>query len=277
MSEPLTLQQILALNIKLPSSPQVLVRLMETLNQENAQSDEIVDIVSGDPMLMLEVIRVANSPLYGASRQIRSVTDALMRIGLNEVWSITSALKTKELFTASSAAWTPLNARLWEHSLKAAAAARSLSAVLNPRATEVFFTAGMLHDCGKLLLLRARADYAKLCKNDDIWGDALTLREREAFGSDHAKLGGELLEHWKLPGHMAKLISEHHHLPVESSAPNAVALLRLADQIARHVPVPMTDDISLPTAAVTDAGLSAEMLSPILENYQKNYRKLEAI
>jgi putative nucleotidyltransferase with HDIG domain len=274
--EPLTLQQLLARKIQLPSCPQVLLRLMEVLNNTDIQSDEIVDIISSDPALTLEVIRVANSPLYGASRQIRSIADALMRVGLQEVWSITSALKTKEMFAASNAAWTGMNARLWEHSLKTAAAARSLATALNPRAIDVFFTAGMLHDCGKLLLVRALPGYAQICDNDKIWGDKLVAREHAEFGSDHAQLGGELLEHWKLPGTLSKLIADHHKRPAAPGT-NAVAMLRLADGIARHVPIPLTDDVSLPTDLISDCNIDMTTLGTVLKNFEAGYKKLQAI
>jgi putative nucleotidyltransferase with HDIG domain len=275
---PLTLQQLLASNVALPSCPQVLLRLMNVLHDSEVQSDQIVDLISTDPALTLEVVRVANSPLYGAVRQIRSVSDALMRLGLHEVWSITSALKTKELFASSNAAWTGMNARLWEHSLKVASAARSLSTLLNPRNIEVFFTAGILHDCGKLLLVRAYPGYVQtICEDDAVWGDKLILREQREFESDHAKLGAELLEHWKIPGSLSKLVADHHKLPVESTSSNAVALLRLADRIARDVALPLTDRISLPINLVNDCNLDQPTLKKALTQYAADYKKLQNI
>ncbi len=277
MGASLTLQTILQKKVSLPTPPNVLLRLMNAVGNPDAHGDELVKIISTDSALTLEVIRVANSPYYGAVRQIRSIADALLRIGFNEIMSISCAINTKDLFASSNAGWNELNARFWEHALRMAAAARSLSAVLNPRSSEAFFTAGLLHDCGKLILLRAVPNYAQICKNDEVWGDALVVQERAILGTDHADIGQQLLEHWKLPGNLVKLVAEHHRPPQQSSVPSAIGLLALADQIARRVSIPLAGDVEIPAEALADAAVREDMLPGILISYQAEYQKLKTV
>src|SRR5208283_1815077 len=93
-------------NIRLPACPAIFLRLLDILRDEKAEMQDLVKVVSADPALTLEIIRVANSPFYGAARQIKSIGEAAMRLGFNDVWAIASALKSKELFDFSKKNWT---------------------------------------------------------------------------------------------------------------------------------------------------------------------------
>ena len=273
-------------DIRLPACPAIFLRLMDILRDEKAEMKDLVKIVSADAALTLEIIRVANSPFYGAARQIKSIGDAAMRLGFNDVWAIASALKSKEMFEFSKKSWTLLDTVNWEHGLRTAAAARVLAARTNPRFIEFFFTAGLLHDIGKVLLLHVDpSQYPVLCENGAVYGVALVERERETYGADHAAVGSELLVYWSLPDMLSHLVKGHHtllpdNLPSKELGPR---LLALSDEMA-HCWKPSASESGLlmverelPSPLVENANLTPEALQAVAEGYQREYKKLKEL
>ena len=273
-------------NIRLPACPAIFLRLMDILQDEKAEMKDLVKVVSADPALTLEIIRVANSPFYGASRQIKSIGEAAMRLGFRDIWAIASAIKGKEMFDFSRKNWTLLDTVNWEHGLRVAAAARVVAERTNPRFVEFFFTAGLLHDIGKVLLLHVdRRQYPVLCENGAVHGEALVEREREAYGTEHAAIGNELLLHWSLPDMLSHLVKGHHtllpnNLPSKELGPR---LLALSNEIA-HCWKPSASEKGqvvfereLPPPLVAHANLTPDTLPAVAKAYQHEYRKLKEI
>ena len=88
--KPITVDGLQRLKITIPSCPAVFIRLVQALN--NPDSPDLPEIINTDPALAAEVIRVANSAYYGASKRIFSVNDSVVRLGFNEIYSISTAL-----------------------------------------------------------------------------------------------------------------------------------------------------------------------------------------
>lgn len=205
--KPLTVEAINRLKISIPACPAVFVRLLKAL--EDPDSPELPQIINSDPSLSSEVIRVSNSAFYGASKRIFSVNDAVIRLGFNEIFSIATALKAREVFRGGT--WDDFRALLWEHAVKVATASKLLARRFNPKAVETIYTAGLLHDLGKLLYAEVLPTYGEVAVTRH--GEALMAEERNLFGTEHSELGGELLRFWKLPDTLASLV-EGHHKPV---------------------------------------------------------------
>jgi putative nucleotidyltransferase with HDIG domain len=179
------------------------------------------------------VLRAANSAIYGLARQIRSIDEAIFRIGFREVWTIAAALKAKDLFRASRAEWNAMAGLLWEHALKTAMVARAIGRHAHVQGTEELFTAGVLHDLGKLILSQAAPGYALLANNGALRGRELTLREMDFFGTSHAIVGAELLRRWDLPDSLSSIVERHHEdIFVEDPLRRQRAILALANEMA---------------------------------------------
>jgi HD-like signal output (HDOD) protein len=192
----------------------------------NPDTSDLPRVISADPSLTLHVVRVANSAYYGAAKNVRSVDDAILRIGLREVWAIAAAIKAKEMFDVAKN-WSDLKDTLWHHAISVGAAARCLSRNFAPRDAEVFFTAGILHDVGKLVLACFDPAYVQLCKSGALYGKELVSTENAAYQTTHALLGGSLIAHWNLPDTLMKLVGQHHD-PVTDDDKNKRAKLMLS-------------------------------------------------
>lgn len=211
--KPLLFHDIIQHNIALPVCPQVFMELTQAMAHMDDASFDLARVLSSDPMLTARILRVSNSAFYRASRQISSIREAIVRIGLNEIWTIASALKAKEMFRVSGDGWSQFNGYLWRHSLKTAASIRCLARKLSLLNVEELFTTALLHDIGKSILLNVDHQYATMCKQGEVNGEALLKLEFEKFGTHHGRLGGALLRHWNLPESIARQIDGHHEEP----------------------------------------------------------------
>jgi putative nucleotidyltransferase with HDIG domain len=259
---PVGLNDLLKRDVRLPVCPIVFVRLMQTLEHPDAAVRDLSEILSSDAHLATQVLRVANSALYGHTRQVRSTNEAILRIGFAEVWSVASAVKAKELFQTANGEWSQLSTFLWEHALATGMLAKHIAKRAGQRDAEDVFTAGLLHDLGKSVLHQVESQYAALCQNGALYGRELTLRETDFFGTHHARFGGELLRHWSLPETLASLVELHHDetLPDDKLKPSRL-VLTLANQTA-HVLVPAPYETHVVEPEVPDALLQEIKLEP---------------
>jgi len=254
-AKAVTLDEVLNRNIKLPVCPHVFMRLTTDLKAPTVNNIELVEVLSSDPALTAKVLKAANSAFYGPTRNIRSVEQAIMRIGYDEVWSIAVAAKGKELFEGAGADAQFL-AMLWDHSLKTGVFARALAKrLISQCQDDAYFTAGILHDFGKLLFAQLDKRYVASTQNGKIHGDDLTRLEQDMFGTDHATLGGELLKYWKLPDLIVQPVARHHDSDLKTSSPKAMArVIWSANQLAHDVEA----QLSIPLELMERAGLSQQ-------------------
>ena len=189
--------------------------------------------IEQDPALAARLLRVANSALYAPAVACRSVEDAVMRLGSRTVSEIVASLATLGMF---SDAKTGHGASFRNHCVCVAAVARVLGTEWRYKGVEHIFLSGLMHDIGKLLAMQVgEIRYEALDPAALASADQVHLHERAFAGYDHAVLGAHVLERWKLPDDIAKVVALHHQpgraFAGSSNIALGVALLRLADDI----------------------------------------------
>jgi putative nucleotidyltransferase with HDIG domain len=209
---PTILVQFFERGLRIPPCPAVLSQLAEAVQNQDKQSGELARLIKLDPALTTALLKVANSALYGASRQIATIENAVLRLGFAEVMKIAIALKSKEFLSAPKLSL--FSGWLYEHSLRTGFLLRRLGREINPRFEEVYFTAGILHDIGRMVLAQVDPDYAKFClslplllREDQV---VVLSEEKSRWGNDHAEIGAALCEFWNLPKILQTMILQHH-------------------------------------------------------------------
>jgi len=193
---------------KLPSMPSLVMEIMESLNKENVDVSTLANKVALDHAIVARVLRVANSPFFGMSRQIVTIPEAISVLGLNNLRGMVAAAAIINAFSSSRSRfhWQ----KFWRHSIGAGACAKVLAkrAGLN---AEAAFTAGLLHDIGYLVMCMYFPEaYAQLVQSDsDSTAESLQA-EQATLGMDHAALGGEMARRWRFPQPMAEAVRLHH-------------------------------------------------------------------
>ena len=207
MSAP-SLEELLGSAMALPTLPQVVNHILDTLNDENADADALVHNLNTDPAIVARLLAAANSSAFGLSSQVSSTRQAVLVLGLKTVRSITLATALIERFGHTTSGFD--GRQLWRHSLGVATCAEVLAeqASCHPEAA---FSAGLLHDIGQLLMVAAAPDPCAAVRiRMQQENEPIIVAERAVFGYDHAIAGAELARLWKLPQGIIDGIHGHH-------------------------------------------------------------------
>lgn len=213
-----------ALNNKfacLANLPPMPVLLMEALQQINSKQDltTLIDKISHDPSMTVRILRIANSPFYGMSREIGSLREAIVLLGSNRIRDMLVSLCFLRMLPARH---KDFNYELfWHHSMAVAECARQLAnyTATNP---DFAFTAGLLHDIGNLVIVMFFPDeFSQLVNGSAKFG---IEEEQQLLGFNHMTIGGQAAQYWNLPQQIQEAIELHEKSP-EVDAPKSLGLL----------------------------------------------------
>lgn len=239
----LTMDDIMAKVSRLPAMPQIVTRILETLNDENANIESLTDMVASDPAVAVRLLAASNSGLFGGHR-VSSLRQAMILLGVGRVRQITVATAVIDRFRVS----LPFDSRrLWRHSIAVGICAQDIArfADIDP---EVAYMAGLLHDIGQLLMFVCDPlAYAEVMRESATGDRSIVDYERARFGMDHAKVGGELAKRWNLPYEIIDAISSHHDICADRSEAELSDVVSVAEALAHALDLGETGTNRVPT------------------------------
>jgi len=236
--------------ITLPARNQTARQLQGILANADYDIQEILDLIESDQALTAEVLRVANSPFYGGLSEVTTVRKAVVRIGGPEVVRLAIAATEKRSYQVRDRDLAGSIARLWDHALGVALAARWLARKLGYGDLESeAFIAGLLHDVGKLLLIRVIDELKAAGKLAHGLSEPILC---EVLQSGHTRHGALLLEHWGLPEAYRNVVRQHHDDGCDEHG-TLLLLVRLANLACRSLGIGMREDRSLNLSASEEA------------------------
>jgi len=250
----------------LPAPPQAALQIIRACAREEVTSTEISEIASTNPALTAELLRVANSPLYGISREVTSINNAVSVLGLRAIRNLVLCISIHD--AVDKEAIPNFDAEIfWEDSLRRAIIAMQLADLTKQDADECF-TAGLLQDFGLLILFYLHPEQASEWeKLRSMSPDKRLLREQEIFSITHNIIGEKLVEFWELPKSLGLAIGQHH-LEIEASKAikkNTLSAILFSADWLNHIFI--ADD---PSHALSNATKGAESALNITEGSIKN-------
>lgn len=275
---PLKLDEILAEARQLPSLPSIVIELARTLRDEDADIGSLAAGIAKDQALAARALRVANSSFYGMQRHIGSIHDAILVLGFGAVTSLVTAAALIGHFKPMAEAGFDL-VRFWRHGLGAALAGRALAghAGLDPGSG---FTAGLLHDIGRLLLVTTRPrHYAQTLAHRAAGDVSLAEAERQVLGLDHAEVGAALAGNWRFPADIRAAVAGHHAPPDGASA-SLTDVAHVADVLAHALDLAGDPQAMVPPldrAAWRRLGLEGIELRPLLAGIEEEHERYCAL
>jgi putative nucleotidyltransferase with HDIG domain len=194
----------------LPPAPRVVPELMRLLNQSDVDSSKVVKLISYDPALTVNVLRICNSAYFGASTPTSDLQEAVTRLGFQQVYQLVAAATGARLLGAAQLGYGLEQGDLWKHSVASAVAAQIIARKIGEDQNLVF-TAALLHDIGKIVLSHSlNGSYSKLVKETEMNQQSLLEAEKKILGVQHAEVGGQLLSRWKFPPNIVSAVWFHH-------------------------------------------------------------------
>jgi putative nucleotidyltransferase with HDIG domain len=213
----------------LPPFPLVAKRLMATFAREDVDITEVGKLIAAEPVFAARVLQLANSPLFALERQVKTISHAIILLGLDRVKAITFT-SAMEDFVAPVLRIQALRV-CWQNSLAVALLSEKLGRA-NRMQTDFAYVAGLLHDIGRLaLLVKYPEPYANLLAVSSEEHYDLMMVERELFDIDHCEAGAWLIEELAFPPELAEAITDHHRL-LDPGTFRIVHLVQCADRLA---------------------------------------------
>jgi HD-like signal output (HDOD) protein/CheY-like chemotaxis protein len=212
-----TLKEIVSRMDSVPSLPSLYVSLTEALCQADITVARIAQIIKQDMGMTSKVLQLVNSAFFALPCRISSPHQAVSLLGIDNIRAVVLSV---HVFSELEANPDPELAALWPHSINTAAFARAIArAEHSPqRLEDDAFTAGLLHDIGRLMLTRTcSAQYAAILERFRHGKATLLEAEADSFGCTHAEIGAYLLGLWGLPESLVEAVA-WHHTPSRSGA-----------------------------------------------------------
>jgi len=195
---------------QLPSPPGVALRVVQLNQREDVDIAELVEVLSQDPVLIAKLLRTANSGMFGLPREVASVRQAVMVLGLRTVNLLALSASAVAVSTGNSPEAFNYQG-FWTQSLATAIGARRIAERRLPGLKDEAFLAGMLSDIGRLLLAeRFPQKYAPVCERLAAGSEPVHEVEAQLLGVTHMQIGFALLESWGLPEVVCAAVGSHH-------------------------------------------------------------------
>jgi putative nucleotidyltransferase with HDIG domain len=215
---------------KLSYAPGSLLRLVKLLSDYSTPRSLLINEINRDPMLVVRILRLANSPIYSFEREIILIDMALTAVGSQTIYDIVVVELAARMLNAKEAKGKIFR-QLWEHSIAVAVLTKKISETMEMRGLEESFICGLLHDFGKFIFLNYNSqDYGELLSIDDEF--EMLSAEDELFGYNHTEVGSLVARRWGLPNDICHAILNHHNAS-QSAHPRVVEhIIEVADILA---------------------------------------------
>ncbi|OQY99116.1 MAG: hypothetical protein B6D35_10150 [Candidatus Brocadia sp. UTAMX2] len=238
----------------LPALPTVACRVIEITADPNSSANDLTEVIVSDISLTTKLLKMANSPFFGAIRRVATLQHAITVLGFKEVRNLVISAVVFESFTKIEKNGNYDIGKFWKHSFMCGLAAKIIATDLKKESNE-FFVAGLIHDIGKLVIyLTLPNEFIKLIETTGHlkWKFRAFEAEKEIIGMAHDEVGMKLLKKWMFPENLLTAIGFHHRLQETDQKTLLPAIVHIAD-ILVHIyemqPV-VEDDVSLEIASL---------------------------
>ena len=255
---------------RLPSMPLVAAQMMELIRLPETSASQLATVVSKDPAVSARVLKIANSSFYSMSRQVTSLSNAIVILGERTLKSLVLAASMRGMHQS----FGKVEQMLWEDSMVCALGSRFLARRLLLADPEEAFMAGLFRHIGKVVMINQESAAQKLT-TEMITAEspALAVSEKQQFGASHAEIGAAVLEHWQLSETLSQVALHHYDVELaeieEQGTANLICLVNIASEFPAIFGIfgaPQQINLAeLPGAKVLK--LSPERLTELLEEF----------
>ena len=242
-------EQITSGRIELPVLDQTAIRIQEMMSEGVYDAVAVEELVGSDPTLSSSLLRHANSSLFGGIAKVVTVRDAIVRLGVKHVAQLVLLSSIGKQYELENEAFQSLGAPLWRHAVATGMGARWLATrYLEDRVQEAFL-GGLLHDIGKLLLVRVLDDLVSRKVIDFVPSQDLVSQILDGL---HCASGATLLQHWNIPDVYVDIVRTHHDEEYREN--DALqSCIRLADMACNRVGIGVQPPSDISLAASVEA------------------------
>lgn len=248
------------------SPPVVFNKLQEALNDPDLSFKDFDAIISADPALTARLLKVANSSFYALDTKVETISHALGVVGVKPLIEMALSTVVVQKFKGLSQEVLDIQA-FWKHNIACGLASRAIAQSLGAGNLESYYTTGMLHDIGFLIICQGNPKKAReivvRCK---LEGLPQVQVEEDVFGFSHARVGALIFKEWGLSPSLIEAVRYHHAPTQAENFPVETAILHVADFLVDNMKYTVGDNYTIPaldTSVVSMTGVTRESLDYI--------------
>ncbi|MDQ6664444.1 MAG: HDOD domain-containing protein [Acidobacteriota bacterium] len=214
---------------KLPSLRPVALKILKVLSRDDVRLEQIAALLQADPGFSAEVLTMANSAAFAASQPFGDLSKAILFLGLDRIRSLTMTIAMRSFSSRKQDSVEIRNS--WRHSLACAFLAEEFATIYGASKHSAY-TAGLLHDVGRLGLLKAYSgQYGQVLNQVYETLAEAHEKERKLFNMDHCQAGSWLTKTWGFPEEFSEIAARHHDCP-EGRERDMIGLIQTACRMA---------------------------------------------
>lgn len=249
--------------------PQVALKVVRMIRDHHSSMQDVANEVRRDQVISAGVIRLCNSAFTAPRTKVSSIDRALVLLGEKLLLQVVASAALEQFFSDSGKGYSLCKGGLFQHALGVAMVAEGLAKLTGCVSSGVAYTAGLLHDIGKVVLDQYIASATPFFyRRTQVDGIELCKVETDQFGVTHPEVGERLAESWSLPKNLIDTI-RYHHLPEQATIqPKLTHLVYLADllmsrfQVGQELERLNTDALAL---SLQEVGLSPSEFPVIVD------------
>ena len=221
--------------VNLPPMPHIILKAREILSDPDSSLRDLARVIEVDQALVAKVLTLANSAYYGVSGMISSIRHASVLLGQKTLGQMITISASSVLLNKKLRGYGIAPDDMWKHSLACAFAAKRIAEACDDEFVEDAFTAGLLHDAGKIILdpyvMKRRDEFEQFISQDNM---PLFEVEQAVFGFDHAEIMSRACRLWRFPDLQATAI-RYHHQPACEEDQELACMIHLADILVKSM------------------------------------------
>jgi len=266
----------------LPAIPQLATQLLQLRNNRDATVEQLAEIITHDPSISAQVIRYANSPFFGQSGKVNSLSDAIFRVlGYESVMHLALGIAMGKVFHLPTGG--PVGqTRIWQNATYSAALCQKLATKTNWNKRlkpGVTYLCALLHNIGFMVM-------GQLFKHEFKWlnkviqaehDSPVTLVEHRLLGVNHTEVAAMLMENWNMPKEVIAVAQHHHNDGYDGEHADYVKLMQIADRLLKNHNMSDAASEEIPNELYTYFGLTEEQLYESLDEILQGKDDLDAM
>ncbi len=212
-----------------PSMSGVALKILKLIEDPKSSASDIEALLRYDPSITANILKITNSAYFGIPTKIASIRQAVVLIGWEKLGKLVMTTCVNAVMDKAVPGYDLSPGDLWQHSIAVSVAADILTKELGMEGSDEVFTAALLHDFGKLVLgAHVKDDFAAI-ESVAKEGIPFQIAERRVLGTDHAEVGGLLLETWSFPDSLVQTAKWHHDPDLAEEESPIIDLIHIAD------------------------------------------------
>ncbi len=246
----------------LPVLPKIVREIDILFKQSDATIEDLAMLIEKDAAISVKVLATANSPFYRADSDILTIRDTIPRLGFKATRNLILTIANKSFYSVKNIYFKPYLQELWKHSLVSAHCAKAIAECKGFKNPDNYYTAGLIHDIGKTVILRFLSE---MKIEDRKFDDQLIVSGIEKY---NAVMSDIVLRHWEFPGRFINAVTMKYDDDVNDSANKVKLIISVANMLSGNMGYDLMDDlVDLEgSESVKLLGMDLNTLNKIIEN-----------